>query len=358
MCNGIEKAILGVVGSLVEYPLDAETDEFIINEQLRIKPSSEGIMKFGNKRLKDFEEEYESSLNSLVSKGLLKLKDNFYELTEEGKAIGFDVRNQWLVDFYNDFLLRSAESETHAIFCEKVFGKNLCQYNVLDMEQLDTMLDMMNLQPNQLVLDIGCGLGKITEYIAEKTGVSLIGIDNASKVVEWAQKNTKTNRGELSFQVGDLNKMEFFKEKFDAIIAIDSLYYVKDFNRVLQKMKEILKPDGQIGIFYAQGRKPKESLEKINPEKTKVGLALVENGLQFDTIDFTKNGRGVLVRELTTAQELEVKFKEEGNHDLCQQRIVQSKDQIQRIDKKLERRYFYHVQKTTNNAFFLEEEKN
>ncbi len=345
MCNKTEKTILGVIGSLVEFPLDTETDEYIINEKLRIKPSSEGIMKFGNKRLKDFEKEYESSLNSLVSKGLLNQKDNLYEITDDGKTIGNDVRNQWLIDFYNDFLVRSAESKAHAIFCEKVFGKNLCQYNVLDLEQLDTMLEVMNLQPNQLVLDIGCGLGKISEYIVEKTGVSLIGIDNAPKVVEWAQNNTKAEQGELVFQVGDLNKLEFPKEKFDAVISIDTLYYAKDFNEILKQMKEISKPKGQMGIFYAEGKKPEESLEKMKPKNTKVGQALVENGLQYTITEFTSNGREVWARELEVAQELEEMFKEEGNHDLCQQRIVQSKEMIQKVDQQLERRYFYHVQK-------------
>ena len=345
MCNKIERTILGVMETLAKFPLNSETNEHVINEKLRVKPSSEGIMKFGNKRLKDFEEEYESSLNSLVSKGLLNLKDKLYEITDDGRIIGYEVRNQWLIDFYDDCLVRSAESKAHAIFCEKVFGKNLCQYNVLDMEQLDTMLEVLNLQPNQLVLDIGCGLGKIAEYIAEKTGASIIGIDFAQKVLEWAQRNTKAEKGELVFQVGDLNKLEFPKEKFDVVISIDTLYNAKNFNEVLKKMKEILKPKGQMGIFYAQGRNSEEPLEKMNPENTNVGKALLENGMQFNTIEFTENGRAIWIRELTVAQELEEMFKEEGNHDLCLQRIVESKDLIQKIDNQLERRYFYHVLK-------------
>ena len=52
-----------------------------------------------------------------------------------------------------------------------------------------------------------------------------------------------------------------------------------------------------------------------------------------------------MVKELATAQELEEMFKDEGNHDLCEQRIIQSAEVIQKIDKQLERRYFYHVKK-------------
>ncbi len=340
-----EKTILGVIGSLESNSSDPETSEYIINEKLRVMPNSEGIMKFGVSRIKDFVDVFESSLSSLVTKELLFSKNRLYSLTDQGKEISKVIRKQWFIDFYNDGLIRSAESQAHAIFCEKVFGKNLCQYNVLDMEQLETMLKKMNLQPEQLVLDIGCGLGKITEYIAEQTDVSIIGLDNAAIVVDWAQKNTKNNQRKLKFQVGDLNDLQFHEEKFDATISIDTLYYVEDFVKVIKKMKEILKPNGQMGIFYAQGRNPEEPIETMNPENTKVGKALEKNNLQFTTVDFTENGREVWVRELASAQELEEMFKDEGNQDLCQERIVQSKDLIQKIDKQLEKRYFFHVQK-------------
>jgi len=340
-----EKTILGVIGSLESNSSDPETSEYIINEKLRVMPNSEGIMKFGVSRIKDFVDVFESSLSSLVTKELLFSKNRLYSLTDQGKEISKVIRKQWFIDFYNDGLIRSAESQAHAIFCEKVFGKNLCQYNVLDMEQLETMLKKLNLQPEQLVLDIGCGLGKITEYIAEQTGASIIGIDNAAKVVEWAQENTKIDRRKLEFQEGDLNNLQFPKEEFDAIISIDTLYYAEDFEQVINKLNEILKPNGQMGIFYAQSRSPEESIETIDPENTKVGTALTKNNLPFTTIDFTENGRGVWIRELATAQELEEMFKDEGNQDLCNERIEQSKDLIQRIDKQLEKRYFFHVQK-------------
>ena len=345
MSNCVEKTILGLIGRLEECKLDLETEEYIISEKKRIKPSSEGIMKFGTHRLKEYEEVYESALDSLVSKRLLIKKNNLFKITDEGKKISDEVRNQWLIDFYDDFLIRSAESKAHALFCEKVFGKNLYQYNVLDIDQLDTMIEKMNLQSNQLVLDIGCGLGKITEYIAEKTGVSLIGIDNAPKIIKWAQKNTKTELGGLCFKVGDINNLAFPKNTFDAIIAIDALYYARDFRGVMQDMKDILKPNGSMGIFYGQGRKPDEAPEKINPENTKLGKAIKENDLQFTTIEFTENAYGVMLRELAIAQELEEMFKEEGNHDICQERIEQSKDLIQRFEKKLQRRYFFYVKK-------------
>lgn len=340
-----EETILGVIGSLEQFPLDSETSEHVINVNVKIKPTQEGIMKFGSRRLNEFKEDFESNLNSLVSKKFLILQNNFYTLTENGKSISKNVRKQWLIDFYNDGLVRSGESKAHAIFCEKVFGKNLCQYNVLDMEQLETMLEIMNLQSDQLVLDIGCGLGKITEYISDRNDISIIGIDNAIKVIEWAQKNTKAKQGKLSFQVGDINNLHFPKEMFDAIISIDTLYYAEDYERVIRKMKEILKPNGQMGIFYAQGRTSEESIEAMEPMNTKVGQALIANELQFTTIDFTEIGREIWVRELATAQELEEMFKKEGNHDLCLERIAQSKDLIQRIDKQLEKRCFYHVRK-------------
>ena len=181
--------------------------------------------------------------------------------------------------------------------------------------------------------------------MSEKTGASFIGIDNAARVIKWAQENTILKQGRLVFQKGDLNNLEFSKKQFDGIIAIDAMYYAKNLKKVLQRMKEILKFNGQMGIFYGQGRKPEDLPETINPENTKLARALVENGFRFDVIDFTKNAREVMARELATALELEELFKDEGNHDLCEERILQSQELIQKFDNQLQRRYFFHVKK-------------
>ncbi|MFW9993962.1 MAG: hypothetical protein ACFFD4_18100, partial [Candidatus Odinarchaeota archaeon] len=56
------------------------------------------------------------------------------------------------------------------------------------------------------------------------------------------------------------------------------------------------------------------------------------------------SARNFWIRELAVAQELREMFEQEGNLDLCEQRIEDSKEVIRKIDNQQERRYFYHVQ--------------
>ncbi|MBT4331963.1 MAG: methyltransferase domain-containing protein, partial [Candidatus Cloacimonetes bacterium] len=65
-----------------------------------------------------------------------------------------------------------------------------------------------------------------------------------------------------------MDALDFRKESFDAIIAIDTLYFVGDINKTIQKMKSILKKNGKLGIFFSQMVKTEENKEKLLPNKT------------------------------------------------------------------------------------------
>jgi cyclopropane fatty-acyl-phospholipid synthase-like methyltransferase len=342
-----EKILLATLRGLELRPKDSETGEITISEGLKVRPTMDGIKTVSSRRLKEQNENADCStlLASLVEKEALVLDGEIYGLTDTGRIVGNKILAKWTSEWYGDVLVRSAESEAHALFCERVFGKNLCQYNVLDMDQLEAMLKTLNLQPGDHVADLGCGLGKITEYISAKTEARVLGIDFAEKVVQWAQTHTRAPNNRLMFQVGNMNELAFPPATLDAIIAIDTLYPVNlnDLESTIGNLKEALKPTGQMGIFFAQyqGTEPQDVLK---PENTEMGKALTKNGLKFKTIDFTENARNIWRRELVVAQELQDMFEKEGNPDLCEQRIEQSKDLIQRFDNGQQRRYFYHVQ--------------
>jgi ubiquinone/menaquinone biosynthesis C-methylase UbiE len=213
------------------------------------------------------------------------------------------------------------------------------------MEQLETMLETLNLRPNEYVLDLGCGLGKIAEYITTKTGARVLGVDFAEKVIHWAQTYIHSPESKLTFQVGNMNELTLPPSTFDAIISIDTLYpwNVSDLEVTISNLKEALKPTGQMGIFLAQyqGTEPQDVLK---PGNTEMGKALTKNGLVFKTIDFTENAQNIWRRELAVAQELREMFEQEGNLDLCEDRIRDSKVQVGHFDDHSQRRYFYHVQ--------------
>lgn len=113
--------------------------------------------------------------------------------------------------------------------------------------------DYRTLQPilkkGMIILDIGCGTGAISKDIAKIVGESgkVIGIDNTKKFIE-SGKQSYGNVDNLELIHSDLFDFDS-AEKFDLIIAARVLQWLTTPKQALLKMKELLKPNGQISIL-------------------------------------------------------------------------------------------------------------
>jgi ubiquinone/menaquinone biosynthesis C-methylase UbiE len=83
------------------------------------------------------------------------------------------------------------------------------------------------------VLDIGCGTGKIKEYLGE--GFTYSGIDISPAMIQQAEK-----RGVHGY-VGPVEEVikTFGDKSVDHITALSSLYFIKDFNNLIQEFKRV-----------------------------------------------------------------------------------------------------------------------
>ena len=102
------------------------------------------------------------------------------------------------------------------------------------------------LSEGAVILDAGCGTGvPIAKYLTNR-GFSVVGIDPSSEMIKRARalrlKSARfTQCGFLDFET---------EEKFDAVIAFDSLWYipVEDQPKIYEKASSLLK-DGGLFMF-------------------------------------------------------------------------------------------------------------
>jgi ubiquinone/menaquinone biosynthesis C-methylase UbiE len=109
------------------------------------------------------------------------------------------------------------------------------------------------LRSGMRVLDAGCGPGSITIGLAQTVAPGeVVGIDANPTALEAARAAAAaagvTN---LRFEVGDLHRMPFADESFDAVFAHAVLQHVPDPERAVQALARVVKPGGVIGLADA-----------------------------------------------------------------------------------------------------------
>ncbi len=253
-------------------------------------------------------------------------------------------------EWYTRYYAAVARSRANAVYCERLSGRNLCQHDFTEMSHLDRLIEVSGMGAGQRVLDMGCGNGFIAEYLSDVTGAHVTGIDFIPDAIRQAQERTRDKVDRLDFRVGDMARLDFPPASFDIIVSIDTLYFTPIVETV-RAMKTLLKPGGQVAIFYSQGREPWVPPETFPtdstlPDATPLALALQASDLPYETLDFTTDDYQHALRKRAIAEELRAEFEAEGNLFLYENHHGEAVGVAAAIEEGNHRRYLYHVRRS------------
>lgn len=100
------------------------------------------------------------------------------------------------------------------------------------------------LKGSDIVLDYGCGTGTSSCEFANKVK-EIHAIDISSKMIEIAKEKAFVSTVEnVNFVQADIFDKRYKKESFDAILAFNMLHTVPNPQNVMQRIYELLKPEG------------------------------------------------------------------------------------------------------------------
>lgn len=304
----------------------------------------ESLRAFGQTWIGRYLVDWSDAYRSLISEGLLRESEGAYALTEEGerarKALEVDTP-LWLYE-YDNFFADAEASRAHALFCERVYGKNLCQHGLADVFELGLLLDALKLSSEERALDLGCGSGRITEYLQERSGASFEGVDISEEAIGSARRRTASKRGRLTFGVGNMNRLDLAPRTFDAVVSIDTLYYVESLEETLKQMMAVLKPAGRMGIFFTQWINDLEEAAELLPENTSLAALLKKYDLNFTAHDLTAREAEHWRRKVEVLDELRPEFEREGSLRLHEYRRSEAA-RYAGWDLRKRSRHLYHV---------------
>lgn len=143
---------------------------------------------------------------------------------------------------------------------EKVWGEHMhhgyygrlgnvkCDRRQAQIDLIEELLHWANLETADHILDVGCGIGGSTLYLAQKyhcqaTGITLSPIQ-AGRAKERAFEAGLARQAQ--FQVADALAMPFADQSFDVVWSLESGEHMPDKQQFLAECYRVLKPGGRL----------------------------------------------------------------------------------------------------------------
>lgn len=173
--------------------------------------------------------------------------------------------------------------ERNADFWDEYMGENSNQFH-REIIRPDTEA-LLDAQPGERILDIACGNGNFSKYLAGR-GAEVTAFDYSAKMIENAKK--RCGQYSINFHVIDATKYgELMTVEndgpFDKAVSNMAIMDIADIEPLFQALRDLLKPGGTF-VFSTihpcfqspRMRKIVETEEEENSTVTRMGLQLFE----------------------------------------------------------------------------------
>jgi len=196
-------------------------------------------------------------------------------------AISPYYRSLWGEHLHHGYWIRGDESKEKA-----------------QLQLIEHLAQLAGVKPGSDVLDIGCGLGASTLYLAKNYKAAVTGITISEVQVEMAAKAAATEQLDAKFLLMDAEAMHFQKQ-FDLLWSVESISHYQRREEFFASAAKLLKPGGLFAITDWFKK------ENLTPAETKKFIDPIEKGMlvELQIMDdyehlLTSNGLQIMRRDI------------------------------------------------------------
>ena len=141
------------------------------------------------------------------------------------------------------------ENKSRARLFYKYLSKVYDQINpfIWNEEMRTAAIDLLDIERDDRVLDIGCGTGFATEGLLDRVD-TVYGLDQSPHQLEKAYEKFGKRDGPVEFHLGDAERLPFRENTFDVVWSSGSIEYWPNPVDALEECRRVAKPGGQVLI--------------------------------------------------------------------------------------------------------------
>ncbi len=174
---------------------------------------------------------------------------------------------------YDAIFARFAESATlkaiwNGVYAEEYPNEVGSPYSFVTVTELKLIVASLPIGSSNRFVDIACGQGDISLWVARQTGGSVVGVDYSKVAIQSAILSAK-NQGyqdRTLFVQGDASNTNIASASLDGAISIDSLQVMPDPFSVIVEVARILKTGAVFAFTAWEINKPPVSGRSIIPD--------------------------------------------------------------------------------------------
>jgi len=112
------------------------------------------------------------------------------------------------------------------------------------------LAQLARISGSEAVLDVGCGIGGPSRFLAKEFGCRVTGLDLTAEFIEVANMLARRTglAGKVTYHRGDALDLPFADASFDLAWSQNAAMNIADRDRLYAEMRRVLKPNGRLAI--------------------------------------------------------------------------------------------------------------